>query len=50
MLSGNNVDGYHWFAYKFLKSGNDIAWGQTKTLAEAKKKVKEALILAGVVK
>lgn len=51
MLSGNNVDGYGWSAYTFLeKSGDAIAWGKTKTLAEAKKKVKEALIAAGVVK
>ena len=51
MIAGNNVEGYCWYAYSYLEgSGNDIAWGQTKTLAEAKKKVKEALILARVVK
>jgi len=50
MVTGNK-EGYYWYAYSYLeKSGNDIAWGQTKTLAEAKKKVKEALIAAGVAK
>ena len=51
MIAGNKIEGYCWYAYSYLEgSGNDIAWGQTKTLAEAKKKVKEALIAAGVVK
>ena len=50
MLSGNNVDGYGWSAYTFLNSIDAIAWGKAKTLAEAKKKVKEALIAAGVAK
>lgn len=48
---GNKIEGYCWCVYSYLeKSGNDIACGQTKTLAEAKKKVKEALIAAGVAK
>jgi len=51
MITGNNVEGYYWYAYSYLEgSGNDIASGQTKTVAEAKKKVKEALIAAGVAK
>ena len=51
MIGGNKIEGYCWYTYSYLEmSGNDIAWGQTKTLAEAKKRVKEALIAAGVVK
>ena len=50
-VTGNKIEGYCPYAYSYLQTAwNDIAWGQTKTLAEAKKKVKEALILAGVVK
>jgi len=51
MITGDNINGYFWYAYSYLEmSGNDIAWGQTKSVAEAKKKVKEALIAAGVAK
>jgi hypothetical protein len=51
MIAGNKIEGYCWYAYSYLeKSGNDIAWGYTKSVAEAKKKVKEALIAAGVAK
>ena len=51
MIAGNNVEGYCWYAYSYLEgSGNDIGWGYATSVAEAKKKVKEALILAGVVK
>jgi hypothetical protein len=47
---GNEIEGYCWYAYSYLeKSGNEIAWGQTKSIAEAKKKVKEALIAAGAI-
>jgi len=51
MITGDKIDGYFWHVYSYLEmSGNDIAWGQTKSVAEAKKKVKEALITAGVAK
>jgi hypothetical protein len=51
MITGDKIDGYFWYAYSYLEmSGNNIAWGQTKSVAEAKKKVKEALITAGVAK
>ena len=51
MITGDKIDGYFWYAYSYLKiSGNDIGWGRTKSVAEAKKKVKEALIAAGVAK
>jgi len=51
MITGDKIDGYFWHVYSYLEmSGNDIAWGQTKSVAEAKKKVKEALIAAGVAK
>jgi hypothetical protein len=48
---GNKIEGYCWYAYSYLEmSDNEIGWGQTKSVAEAKKKVKEALIAAGVAK
>jgi len=51
MITGDKIDGYFWYAYSYLEmSGNDIAWGSAKSVAEAKKKVKEALIAAGVAK
>jgi len=51
MITGDKIDGYFWNVYSYLESsGNAIAWGQTKSVAEAKKKVKEALITAGVAK
>jgi len=51
MITGDKIDGYFWNVYSYLESsGNAIAWGQTKSVAEAKKKVKEALIAAGVAK
>jgi hypothetical protein len=51
MIGGNKIEGYCWYAYSYLEmSGNDIGWGYTKSIAEAKKKVKEALITAGVAK
>jgi hypothetical protein len=51
MIGGNKIEGYCWYAYSYLEmSGNDIGWGYTKSVAEAKKKVKEALIAAGVAK
>ncbi len=51
MIAGNKIEGYYWYAYSYLeKSGNESAWGYTKSVAEAKKKVKEALIAAGVAK
>ena len=51
MVTGNKIEGYCWYAYSYLEmSDNDIACGQTKSVAEAKKKVKEALIAAGVAK
>jgi hypothetical protein len=50
MVTGSK-EGYCWYAYSYLEmSGDAIAWGQAKTLAEAKKRVKEALIAAGVAK
>ena len=51
MITGDKIDGYFWNVYSYLESsGNAIAWGQTKSVAEAKKKVKEALIATGVAK
>lgn len=51
MIAGNKNEGYYWYAYSYLEmSGNDIGWGYTISVAEAKKKVKEALIAAGVAK
>jgi len=51
MITGDKIDGYFWNVYSYLESsGNAIAWGQTKSVAEAKKKVKEALITVGVAK
>ena len=51
MVTGNKIEGYCWYTYSYLEnSGNDVGWGYTSSVAEAKKKVKEALILAGVVK
>ena len=51
MIAGNKNEGYYWYAYSYLEiSGNDIGWGYTTSVAEAKKKVKEALIAAGVAK
>jgi len=51
MIAGNKIEGYCWYAYSYFdKSPNKNAWGYTKSVAEAKKKVKEALIAAGVAK
>lgn len=51
MIAGNKKEGYYWYAYSYLEmSGNDIGWGYTASVAEAKKKVKEALIAAGIAK
>ena len=51
MIAGNKKEGYYWYAYSYLEmSGNDIGGGYTTSVAEAKKKVKEALIAAGVAK
>jgi hypothetical protein len=53
MVTGNKIEGYCWYAYSYLeKSGNDVdwGWGYTKSVREAKRKVKEALIAAGVAK
>ena len=51
MVAGNKIEGYCWYVYSYLEnSGNDVGWGYTSSVAEAKKKVKEALIAAGVAK
>lgn len=42
---------YRWHAYSFLNfSNHDIGRGESNTLEEAKKKVEETLIFAGVAK
>jgi len=44
-----NKSGYSWNAYSYLEySSNDIGSGDTESLEEAKKKVEETLIAAGV--
>ena len=41
---------YTWYAYSYINfSNNDIGRGETSSLEEAKKKVEETLISAGVV-
>jgi len=48
-IVSQNKSEYSWNAYSYLEySSNDIGSGDTKSLEEAKKKVEETLIAAGV--